>query len=206
MSGGDQFGFDVMLEDAARDNAARVFDRETAHLPATWEDGLAFHKEQIAQHHAAMLEGEIEAAVAIRKDAHKLAIKLNGGHGILASDEAAGCRLGKVTAAKEGDVPMWGQDGRFVTEAKEMQFAVEMHGMFSIGATSMPYLGFSARATDPSKPFLSETGYRSFLGVTVSPEDGMTTERFVQRVVTAYVDTKLNGKLLRVDPNYFDGK
>lgn len=205
MSGGDQLGFDAMLEDAARENAARFFDRETAHLPDTWEDGLVFHKEQIAQHHTAMLEGEIEAAVAIRKDAHKLAIKLNGGQGILASDDAAGCRLGKVTAAEDGDIPMWGRDGCFVTVAKGMQIAVEMGGIFSIGATSMPYLGFSVRTTDPSKPFLSGTGYRSFLGVTVPPEIGMTTERFVQRVVAAHVETELNGKLRRVDRKYFDG-
>lgn len=203
---GDQFGFEAMLEDAARDNAARLFDRATAHLPDTWEDGLVIHKEQITHHHAAMLEGEIDAAVAIREEAHKLAIKLNGGHGILASDDAAGCRLGKTTAAKDGAVPMWGQDGCFSTEAKEMQVAVEMHGMFSIGATSMPFLGFSARAVDPSKPFLSETGYRSFLGVTVPPEDGMTTERFVQRVVAAHVEIELNGKLLHIDRKYFEGK
>lgn len=203
---GDQFGFDAMLENAARENAARVFDRETAHLPTTWEDGLAYHKEQITQHHAAMLKGEIEAAVAIREEAHKLAIKLNGGHGILAGNDAAGCRLGKATAAKDGDVPMWGQDGRFVTEAMGMQIAVEMGGMFNIGATSTPFSGFSVCACDPSRPFLSETGYRSFLGVTVSPENGMTTERFVQRVVAAHVGIALNGKLLRVDPKYFEGK
>lgn len=206
MSGSDQFGFEAMLEDAARDNAARVFNRETSHLPDTWDEALAFHKDQIDKHYAAMLAGDIEDAIAIRKEAHQLAIKLNGGHGILASDDAAGCRLGKATAAKDGDVPMWGQDGRFVTEAKGMQIAVEMNGMFGIGATSMPYLGFSARAVDPTKPFLSETGYRSFLGVTVSPEIGMTTERFVQRVVAAHVDTELNGKLLRVDRKCFDGK
>lgn len=206
MSDGDQFGFEAMLEDAARENTSRVFDRDTAHLPATWKDGLAFHKEQIAQHHTAMLKGEIEAAAAIRKEAHRLAIKLNGGHGILAGDDAAGCRLGNATAATDGNIPMWGQDGCFATGAKGMQIAVEMGGMFSIGATSTPFLGFSVRAVDPTKPFLSETGYRSFLGVSVSPEDGMTTERFVQRVVTAHVETALNGKLLRVDRKYFDGK
>lgn len=153
-----------------------------------------------------MQTGNIEAAVSIRKEANLLAVKLNGGNGILAGDDAAGCRLGKATVAKDGDVPMWGQDGRFATEAKGVQIAVEMHGMFSIGATSMPFPGFSVRAVNPSKQFLSETGYRSFLGVTVSPEIGMTTERFVQRVVAAHVDTELNGKLLRVDRKYFAGR
>lgn len=75
--------------------------------------------------------------------------------------------------------------------------------MFGIGATAMPYLGFSLRAVDPNKPFLSPTGYRSFLGTSVPPESGMTPEVFVQRVIKAHVATELRGKLVPINPTYF---
>lgn len=123
-----------------------------------------------------MLAGDFDTALAIRKDAHLLARKLNGGKvGILAGKDAAGCKLARETAADTGAIPLWGQDGTFKTHAEGMTLKVEMGGMFGIGATAMPYLGFSVRAVDTSKPFLSSTGYRSFLGVSVSSEQGMTT-------------------------------
>ena len=86
---GEQLGFDTLLQDAAADNAARAFDRETDHLPGTWVEALAFHRQQIDEHHAVMLASDIDAAMAIRQEAHLLAQKLNGGNpGILASDDA----------------------------------------------------------------------------------------------------------------------
>ena len=100
---GNQLGFGAMLEDASCDNAARVFERETAHLPATWGGALSYHRQQIESHHAAMLETDFEAAMAIPKEAHLLATKLNGGKlDILASDDAPGCKLDAQSAAAEG--------------------------------------------------------------------------------------------------------
>lgn len=200
---GDQLGFGAMLEDAARDNAAWVFERETAHLPETWDEALKHHHKQIADHHAAMLENDFEAATAIRKEAHLLAKKLNGGNpGILASDDAPGCKLDKQAAATEGTVPLWGQSGLFEIEVSGAHACVEMGGMFGIGATAMPYLGFSVRAAEASKPFLSSTGYRSFLGCTVEPEQGMTPEGFVRRVIDTYIERELRGKLVPIMPEH----
>lgn len=200
---GDQLGFGAMLEDAARDNAARVFERETAHLPATWDEALPYHHQQIADHHAAMLETDFEAAMAIRKEAHLLATKLNGGKlGILAGDDAPGCKLDKQAAATEGTAPLWGQSGVFEVNVFGAHACVEMGGMFGIGATAMPYLGFSVRAVDASKPFLSSTGYRSFLGCTVAPECGMTPEGFVHRILETYIAQELRGKLVPIMPKH----
>ncbi|MEM1350935.1 MAG: hypothetical protein AAGF27_01250 [Pseudomonadota bacterium] len=90
----EQLGFGTFLQDAETDNATRVFDRETAHLLAAWAEALAYHCRQIEDHHAAMLANDFEAAKVIRKEAHLLAKKLNGGQlSILASDHAPGCRL-----------------------------------------------------------------------------------------------------------------
>lgn len=203
----DQLGFDALLQDAATDNATRLFDRETAHLPDTWADALVYHREQITNHHAAMLGNDFDAAHAIRNDAYLLARKLNGGKsGILAGEDAPGCMLDVQAAAPEGQVPLWGQSGCFEIEAAGMAARVEMGGMFGIGATAMTYLGFSVRAVDHNKLFLSQTGYRSFLGVSLLPEIGMTTDGFVRRVMEIHVETELRGKLLRVDPDYITGK
>ena len=197
----DQLGFDILLQDADANNAARVFDRETAHLPDTWAAALDCHRQQIEDHHAAMLETDFDAAITVRKDAHLLAAKLNDGRqGILAGETAPGCRLAREAAAAPGSVPLWGQDGTFITEAAGMALKVEMGGMFGIGATALPYLGFSTRAVDSSKPFLSSTGYRSFLGCSVEPEMGMTPEGFAQRIIEAHVEQDLRGKLVRIDP------
>lgn len=152
-----------------------------------------------------MLANDFEDAMAIQNDAYLLAKKLNGGaSGVLASDDAPGCVLARKAAAETGCVPLWGQDGAFELEAAGMALNVEMKGMFGIGATAMPYLGFSVRAVDRTKPFLSETGYRSFLGASVAPEVGMTTAAFVRRVVELHVAHELNGKLLSIGDQFWE--
>lgn len=198
-----QLGFDALLQKAYQDNEARAFERDCAHLPSTWTEALAYHQKQISQHHAAMLDTDFEAALAIRKDAHLLAKKLNGGAGgILASNDAPGCKLDKAARAEAGAVPLWGQSGVFEVAAAGLTSRVEMNGVFGIGATARMYLGFSVRAVDKSKPFLSTTGYRSFLGASVPTERDMTSERFVRRVIEVFVDQDLRGKLVLIDPKY----
>ena len=201
----DQLGFDALLLDAAEDNQARAFERETAHLPSEWKDAIECHRRQIDEHHAAMLAMDFDTANAIREDAHLLAQKLNGGKpGILAGKDAPGCVLARKCAADDGTVPYWGQYGAFLTNVAGMGMLVEMDGMFGVGASSMPFLGFSVRCVDPAKPFLSETGFRSFLGCTVEPQLGMTTENFVRRIVEFHVSKELKGKLLDVAERYRD--
>ena len=199
----EQLGFDALLETAAQDNTARVFEQETAHLPSDWAEAIAYHRRQIERHNDAMLANDFDAAMAIRNDAHLLAKKLNGGTpGILAGKDAPGCVLARKAAAPDGCVPLWGQDGVFEVQAAGMALKVEMNGMFGIGATAMPYLGFSVRAVYCTKPFLSETGYRSFLGVSVEPALGMTAADFVCRVVELHVASELKGNLLGVAGQY----
>lgn len=195
-----QLGFDGLLQEADRDNAAREFDCETAHLPDSWTEAVDCHRQQISDYHAAMLANDFDAALAIRKDAHLLAAKLNGGrHGIIAGEDAPGCRLARAAAADPGAIPLWGQGGVFPLEAAGLAMRVEMSGLFGICATAMPFLGFAVRAVDAEKPFLSATGYRSFMGVSVEPWRGVTTDSFVRRVVERYVENELKGRVLRVD-------
>ena len=198
-----QFGFDALLADADADNKARQFEQETAHLPETIGEAKAFHLQQINQHHAAMLQMDFESAIAIREEAHRLARKLNGNKpGIIAHDEAPGCVLARATAAAPDSIPLWGQNGTFQMTAANMALLVIMEGMFGIGACHMPYCSFSVRAVHHDKPFLSSTGYRSFLGVSVEPELGMDTEHFVHRVVEIHVERELGNKLVSIAPQY----
>ncbi|MGJ8530405.1 hypothetical protein [Maritalea sp.] len=199
----DQLGFDALLETAARDNTAHAFEKETRHFPSDWAEAIAYHRRQIECHHKAMLATDFDAAMAIRNDAYLLARKLNrGAAGILAGDDAPGSVLARETAVQEGRVPLWGQYGVFAVQAAGMALNVEMSGMFGFGAMAMPYLGFSVRAVDCTKPFLSETGFRSFLDVSVDPRIGMTPADFVCRSVELHVANELNGTLLGVAMQY----
>ncbi len=199
----DQLGFDALLMDAAEDNQARVFERETVHLPGEWEGAIECHRSQIDNHHAAMLVMDFDAAHGLRNDAHLLAQKLNGGKpGILAGKDAPGCILARECAADDETIPLWGQDGAFLTNVAGMDMLVEMDGMFGVGASSMPFLGFSVRSVDPTQPFLCETGFRSFLGCTVESQVGMTTEGFVRQIVEFHVSEELKGRLLDVAKVY----
>ncbi len=199
----DQLGFDALLQSAETENATRQFDHEVAHLPADMAAAIAFHRDQIAAHHEAMLASDFEKALAIREEAHLLARKLNGGrHGIIAHDDAPGCVLAKACAAPNGAVPLWGQDGMFTTCAAGMEMQVTMGGMFGIGATAMPYLGFCVRSVDKSQPFLSDTGFRSFLGASLPPQKGRTPEGFARDVVQEHVRAQLKGRLVLIHPDW----
>ena len=52
------------------------------------------------------------------------------------------------------------------------------------------------------KPFLSETGYRSFIGSRGSLQPGMTPDSFAREIVALHVSRELKGKLLAIKPEY----
>lgn len=58
-------------------------------------------------------------------------------------------------AASDGDVPMFGQSGRFLIELFGCRVDFRYDGLFG-------YCGGNAHVVDLDKPFFSETGYRSF--------------------------------------------
>jgi hypothetical protein len=105
-----------------------------------------------------MLAADIGQALALRS-VYLLARKLSGFEpGILADENACG------TAAPAGEVPVWGQSGtsrshrrhaRLYRDGRHVRYRREVHAV----------AGVSAHAIEWDKPFLSETGYRSFLGL-----------------------------------------
>ncbi|MEO1193551.1 MAG: hypothetical protein AAFY02_17450 [Pseudomonadota bacterium] len=198
-----QLGFDTLLSDAEADNTARRFERETAHLPGAMEDALPFYRDLLERHHMAMLAADVKVAMGMRDDARLLAVKLNGGEpGICAHDDAPACVLDRETAAQPGALPLWGQSGSFFLSVLDTQVRVEIEGIFGTASGFYFYPGFSAHAVDLHKPFLSETGYRSFLGIHAEPQPDLSPERFVSEVLTAYVTKELGGRPLCIAERY----
>jgi hypothetical protein len=197
----NQLSFDSLLSETEAINRQRSEEEAHAHLPDTMEEALPYYRALIERHHAAMLTGDMDSVARLRSDAHELAYKLNGFNpGILADEEAPGCVLNRLTCAEEGSVPLWGQSGSFEIQHKAMRVRIEMDGLFGIGATHMSWLGFSAHAVEQTKPFLSETGYRSFLGVGGALRAGFTPETFTTSIIEAFVTRELKGKLEKIVP------
>lgn len=200
-----QLGFDELLQVAAHDNAARRLDRQTAHLPGDMDEAIPFFRELIATHHAAMLAADVAEVMRLREEAHLLAVKLNGGDaGICAHPDAPAYVLGRATQADPGTVPLWGQTAGFELAVAGAAVRIEMDGIFGIGGSTCFWLGFSAHAVDWQQPFISETGYRSFLGVCADPVPGLTLAAYVEQCVMAYVRRELRGRLLAIEPRHRD--
>lgn len=198
-----QLGFDDILAEAETINRHAAFERECGHLPATMDAALPYFSDLIDQHHAAMLAADLETAMALRKEAERLALRLNGGEpGILAGPDAPGCMLANRTAAVEGTIPKWGQCGRFIIEVCSMRVCIEMDGLFGIGARYMTWMNSYAHAVDWDRPFLSETGFRSFMGLHAELVPGLTPDAFVKEVIAGYVGKALKGRLLPIGPEY----
>jgi len=102
-----QLGFDSLLADAEAENRARAFECETGCLPGTMDEALPFYRALIKQHHAAMLAADVDETMRLREEAHKLALRLNGGEpGVLAGLDAPGCVLERESAACRGELPL----------------------------------------------------------------------------------------------------
>ena len=198
-----QLGFDSLLANADSDNHARKFARETAHLPADMADAIPYFRSLIDSHNAAMLAADVEETTRLREKAHLLAVKLNEGKpGILADENSPGNVLTRETAAPSGAVPLWGQAGDFIITVAGTRIRIEQDGIFGIccGITYWP--GLSAHVVDRDKPFISETGYRSFLGFHLDLEAGLTPDKIAERLIAAYIRDELKGRLCTLDDRY----
>lgn len=198
-----QFGFDALLLDADRANHAQRTEKESGHLPATMQEALPLFRELLEEHDAAMRRGNPEEVTFCREEACRLARRLNGDvPGYLAGPDAPGSVLTRETEAAEDTVPLWGQAGSFVVTVAGARVRVAFAGMFGIGMTTGFWPGFDAHAVDRDRPFISETGYRSFLGIHAPPVPDMTPERFATEVIAAYVRGERKGRLIAIEERY----
>jgi hypothetical protein len=58
------------------------------------------------------------------------------------------------------------------------------------------------RAVEFNRPFLSTTGYRSFLGVQGDPVPGLSPDEFTRRVIESYIANDLKGRLVPIEPKH----
>lgn len=199
----DQLGCDALLTDADTENRNRAFARETVHLPATLDEAIPYFRGLIEKNHAAMLAADEHETRRLHEEARRLASKVNGGNpGTLADEQAPGSVLARETAAEPRAVPLWGQTGNFVVEVAGMAVRIEMEGLFGIGSGWGFWPGFSTHAVELNEPFLSGTGYRSFVGIHADPRPGMTPDTFAVWIVEAYVARELRGALVPIDERY----
>ena len=182
--------------------AAAEQEQKTAHMPETMEEAIPFFRGLIEKFHAALMVSDFEEAKRVSKEADDLAYKLNGNNpGIKAGPEAPCSVLEKATMAAAGTVPRWGQEGDFIVAIGTMQVRIEMDGIFGIGA--MPVPGFSVHCVEPDRPFLSETGYRSFLGhQPQSMPNGTTPDAFVTEIIKVYMAREMKKGPVAVKPEY----
>ncbi|MEM9232414.1 MAG: hypothetical protein AAGB10_22730 [Pseudomonadota bacterium] len=199
----EQLGFEALLDEADTYNRNRRFEQRTAHLPGIMDDALLFYRALIDRHHAAMMAADVDETMRLRKEAHMLAKKLNGGDpGILAHDDAPGYVLEQENAAPPGEIPVWGQTGVFDVTLSNTRIRIEIESVFGIAFGIRYWPGFAARAVDPAKPFISATGYRSFLGVHMEERAGVTPDVYTIEVLEAYVEHELNGQLVEICERY----
>ncbi len=188
------FGFDDMLH-----------EQETAHLPGTMEEAIPYYRKLIERHHAAMLAGDEKAAIAIREEAHELAVKVNSGDaGICGGPDAPAYVLERATEAPAGTVPMWGQTGSFTIDVDGIKVRIEQDGIFGTGSLHMTWLPFGAHAVDYNKPFISETGYRCFIGCHADMAPGITPDVLAARMIRAYIAQECKGKLRKIERSYVE--
>lgn len=185
-----QLGFDAFLAQADADNHARRFEKEAAHLPSDFDEAVVFLRRLIEAHHTAILAADVDEVFRLREEAVRLAVKIHGGRfGYIADEDAAGCRLAAATAAEPGRVPLWGQQGGFVIPVRGMETRVEMCGFYGIGVSFSFWPGFEAHAVHRDRPFFSETGYRSFLGIHADAVPGLTPDIFAAKVIEWHIES-----------------
>lgn len=125
-------------------------------------------------YNAASVAADTTEMNAIHDQIDRIAEKLNGGTRFaIVTDEGAYGRLRAALSASDGTEPMWGQPGRFIVHACGCRCVVSYKGLFGFG-------GFEIRAVDFGRPFISETGFRSFSGFDCKRQPG---ETLAQRVV-----------------------
>lgn len=189
------FGFDEMAE-----------EQRTAHLPSTMEEAIPYYRKLIERHHEAMMAGDVEKTMAIRDEAQDLAVKLNGGKllGICGGPDAPARVLERETAAPPGTIPLWGQEGSFTIDVRSIPVRIEQDGIFGIGASTGTLLGFETHAVDYNRPFISNTGYRSFIGLHGNLPAGMTPDTVAAEVIKTHIDKELKGKLQKIERSYVE--
>lgn len=159
-----------------------------ASLPDSDDALIAEARKLLVDYHAAALAADSERMLAIHDKINAAAEKMNGGTQFgIATEEGAHGRLRRALCAPDGQEPMWGQPGRFIVAACGCRCVVTYDGLFGYC--------FSVRAVDFGRPFISETGFRSFAsGWSTDKRQGESVAARTAREIEAQMGWDCNGK------------
>jgi hypothetical protein len=197
-----QLGFDDLLSQTETDNEAHALKRKYPDLPASWDTALPYYQNLLQRCDAAFLTADVDAINRIYGEAEALATILQGKTSGLLAPDGAGTILAEKTRAPAGTTPLWGQEGEFIIEAAGVAVRMETDGIFGISTRYVLLPGFAAHAVDFDKPFISETGFRSFIGYGADVEPGVTIEAFAKALIEHHVSRALKGRLVAIDDKY----
>lgn len=145
----------------------------------------------IAGYHAAALSGD---AAGMTKHGDDVTAAVRSASFALNTYQlAAADQMRPYLEAKPGEEPMWGQPGRWVIEIAGCRADFHYGGL-------LDYLGNAAHVIDLEKPFISETGFRSFVGLGHGDVDGvigtggLSPSAWFSRACAEQCATDMNGK------------
>ncbi len=124
-------------------------------LPTDIDQLVARYEQGLVDLHQLALDGDDAGAAKQIEALELMEERANGDtHFGMACDDSPAERLRLETSAPVGEIPTWGRRGVFKMMVDDVPYIVEQneHGNLSV------------YAVDASKPFISETGFRSFMG------------------------------------------
>lgn len=155
-------------------------------LPDTDEELIDRCRELLVEYDATIRAADRGYAEDIAEMIEQACIKLNGGDTFGSALEPNGghYRMKHAMMAPYQSVPMWGQPGVFTIEAHGIPARIRYSGLFGVS-----HHGFDVTAVEWDKPFLSPTGYRSFLDTYWKHrlDPGNTPEDYVKTIVETFM-------------------
>lgn len=158
-----------------------------ASMPDDPDELLNLALESVNKFHAGVLNSDQEEIVTAATRYEAVVWKMNGGKffGCFADEKSAGKIVMSYCEAPLGQVPLWGQRGKFLIEVEGIRAAVE----FRFWTVRRAH--FSFHVVDLDRLFISGTGYRSHFE---EIRNGMT----VDEVAIAIFNTSLGEKRLEI--------
>lgn len=171
----------IMYEMNEREeNAAKL----AAHMPAGRDDLLKLAVKVVDEIHSSVLASNRIVAQQAFERYQAIIWKLNGGafFGCANGDNSPASVVDDFCSAKSGNVPKWGQSGKFVVIVDAIRVLVKFGSLGGWGNTH-----FEFYAVDLDSWFISATGYRSHIG---ELHYGMTVDEAAKAILSDYLKDK----------------
>lgn len=172
------------------ENAAKL----AASMPTDRDDLLNLAVKFVDEIHGSVLASNIDLAKQANDKYQAIIWKLNGGRffGSANGDNSPANIVDNFCSAKSGDIPKWGQSGKFVVVVDAIRVLVEFSSLGSWGNTH-----FEFRPVDLDSWFISATGYRSHIGELCY---GLTVDEAAKAILSDYLKDKRHD----IKPEYRD--